>query len=148
MAHSIKRLSLSEMDRAAVVLRVAFDHALPWLSGLHTPEEDRTFFRSHVFLNDEVWGAIDIEVIGFIAFREGWIDHLYVLPERQGQGVGDTLLQIAKSKWPILNLWTFQKNLAARSFYEKRGFAPMELTDGSGNEENEPDILYQWKMTS
>ena len=28
------------MDAAAAVHRAAFDQALPWLAGLHTPEED------------------------------------------------------------------------------------------------------------
>ncbi|WP_421726281.1 GNAT family N-acetyltransferase [Bauldia sp.] len=147
MTYSIRRLSLSDMDRAAIVLRTAFDDALPWLSGLHTPEEDRAFFRNRVFVDDEVWGAIDGEIIGIIAFREGWIDQLYVLPGRQREGVGEKLLQVAKSTWPSLKLWTFQKNRAARDFYEKHGFAPEEMTDGSGNEEREPDVLYAWRRT-
>ena len=145
MPYSVKRLSLAEMDHAAVILRTAFDDRLPWLSGLHTPEEDREFFRRYVFANCEVWGAIDNEAIGFIAFREGWIDHLYVLPARQKQGVGEALLEVAKVAWPDLKLWTFQKNLPARVFYEKRGFSLIEETDGGGNEEREPDVLYRWR---
>lgn len=148
MAYSIQRLSLSDMDRAAAVLRIAFDTALPWLSGLHTPEEDRAFFRGHVFVNDAVWGAVDGEIIGIIAFRDGWVDQLYVLPDRQREGVGKALLQVAKSTWPSLKLWTFQKNLAARAFYESQGFAPEKTTDGSGNEEREPDVLYTWSLTA
>ena len=92
-----------------------------------------------------MWGAIDNEAIGFIAFREGWIDHLYVLPARQKQGVGEALLEVAKVAWPDLKLWTFQKNLPARVFYEKRGFSLIEETDGGGNEEREPDVLYRWR---
>lgn len=147
MPFSFRRLSLEEMDRAAVILRTAFDERLPWLAGLHTPEEDRNFFRGHVFTHCEVWGAVDGDIIGFVAFREGWIDHLYVLPEQQGKGAGDALLQVAKSLQTSLQLWTFRKNLVARAFYEKRGFVAVGETDGSDNEEHEPDILYRWQMT-
>jgi hypothetical protein len=38
----------------------------------------------------------------------------------------------------------FQRNERARTFYERRGCHVVELTDGSGNEEREPDALYEW----
>ena len=41
-----------------------------------------------------------------------------------------------------LSLWTFQRNAAARRFYERRGFTLVEETDGSRNMEKEPDALY------
>jgi hypothetical protein len=43
-----------------------------------------------------------------------------------------------------LDLWTFQQNAAARRFYEGRGFKPVEMTDGSGNDERVPDVRYRW----
>jgi len=80
----------------AVVHRAAFNDRLPWLAGLHTPTEDRTYFREQVFQKYEIWGALDnARLIGIIAFREDWIDHLYVLPNVQGQGVGTALLHIS-----------------------------------------------------
>ena len=88
---------------------------------------------------------MDGGLIGFIALCEGWIDQFYVLPARQRQGVGEALLDIAKTVFPELHLWTFQRNAPARRFYEKRGFAVMEQTDGHRNEEREPDILYRWR---
>jgi len=33
---------------------------------------------------------------------------------------------------------------ATARFYEARGFALVRETDGSGNEEKEPDALYLW----
>jgi putative acetyltransferase len=144
MAFSLRRLVLHEMDEAAVVHRAAFDDRLRWLAGLHTPEGDRTYFRNHVFSACEVWGAMDEGMIGFIAFREEWIDQLYVLPHRQRQGVGCALLQVAKAALPRLFLWTFQRNAHARRFYESHGFVAIRETDGSGNEEREPDVLYRW----
>ena len=117
-----QRLQLADMDAAAMVHRAAFDHALPWLAGLHTPEEDRQFFRTRLFAACEVWGAVDgAELVGIIAFREGWIDQLYVLPTAQRRGIGTDLLDVARSKFARLQLWTFQRNAPARRFYKSRG---------------------------
>ena len=142
---STRQLELADMDAAARVHRAAFDHALPWLSGLHTPDEDRWFYRERVFTGCQVHGAFEGGALAaIIAFRGGWIDQLYVLPEMQGRGVGSELLQVAKRAFDGLQLWTFQRNLRARRFYEARGFVLVEETDGAGNEENEPDARYRW----
>ncbi len=142
----IRQLHLDEMEAAARVHRRSFDERLPWLAGLHTPEEDRAFFRDHVFRGCQVWGALEgSEVVGVIAFREGFIDQLYILPEFQGRGLGSALLEVAKRSGGPLELWTFQKNLRARRFYEARGFVAVELTDGATNEEREPDVRYAWE---
>jgi len=141
----LRQLTLGDMDRAALVHRASFNERLPWLSGLHTPDEDRRFFREHVFAECRVWGAFESGVmLGIIAFREGWIDQLYVLPCAQGRGIGAALLEIVRSGGKDLSLWTFQRNAAARRFYERHGFVVMKQTDGSGNEEREPDVLYRW----
>ncbi|MGI9169315.1 MAG: GNAT family N-acetyltransferase, partial [Caulobacteraceae bacterium] len=139
---ALARLALEDMDAAARVHRAAFDHRLPWLSGLHTPAEDRGFYRDHIFNDCAVWGASDAAgLAGFIAFREDWVDQLYVLPAAQNRGVGSRLLSVAQAAFPQLSLWTFQRNTGARRFYEARGFVVVELTDGARNEEREPDML-------
>jgi GNAT superfamily N-acetyltransferase len=141
----LRRLELADMDQAAHVHRTAYDSALPWLAGLHTPGEDRWFFRERLFGTCEVWGAFNhAAMIGIIAFRAHWIDQLYVLPAAQGRGVGTGLLQVAQTAFDRLQLWTFQRNGPARRFYEARGFALVRQTDGAGNEEKEPDALYLW----
>jgi putative acetyltransferase len=145
MDYRLQRLAPDDMDAVAVIHRAAFDERLPWLAGLHTPDEDRAFFRGPVFESCEVWGAFDGDrLAGFIAFRPGWIDQFYILPADQGRGVGRALLAIAKARHGALSLWTFQRNAGARAFYEANGFAAAELTDGSGNEEREPDVRYVW----
>ena len=133
------------MDAAAKVLRASFDERLPWLAGLHTPAEDRAFFRNVLFPDCQVWGAEEGGLLGIMAFRQGWIDQLYVLPGHQGRGIGTALLDIAKATFDTLQLWTFQKNGPARRFYEARGFIAVQETDGQGNEEQEPDVLYRWE---
>jgi GNAT superfamily N-acetyltransferase len=141
----LRQLKLADMDAAARVVRTAFDQALPSLAGLHMPQEDQWFFRERVFNTCEMWGAFDGAAMrGIIAFREGWIDQLYVLPEAQRRGVGKDLLQVAQNAFDRLQLWTFQRNAPARRFYKARGFALIQETDGAGNEEKEPDALYLW----
>lgn len=141
---TVRKLEVKESDAVAQVLRASFDERLPWLSGLHTPEEDRNFVRAHLFLQCEIWGGFDPDLIGFIAFAPGWVEQLYVLPGHQGRGVGGALLAPAKAANAELRLWTFQRNASARRFYERHSFIAIEETDGSANEEREPDVLYRW----
>ncbi len=142
----MRALTRGDMDQAARVHRAAFDERLPWLAGLHTPADDLAYFCDVVFAACAVWGAFEgAEWTGFIAFREGWIDQLYVLPRAQGAGVGRSLLDLAKASSGDLSLWTFQRNAAARRFYERNGFTEVRLTDGAGNMEREPDVLYRWR---
>ncbi len=120
--------------------------AMPWLPMLHSREDTIAYFAGHVLLHEEVLVAeVNQLVVGFIALEGDHVDHLYIAPAYQGRGIGDTLLAMAKEVRPDgLMLWTFQRNARARQFYEARGFVAGELTDGSRNEEREPDALYRW----
>jgi ribosomal protein S18 acetylase RimI-like enzyme len=120
--------------------------AMPWLPVLHSREDTIAYFAGHVLLHEEVLVAeVNQLVVGFIALEGDHVDHLYIAPAYQGRGIGDTLLAMAKEVRPDgLMLWTFQRNARARQFYEARGFVAAELTDGSRNEEREPDALYRW----
>jgi GNAT superfamily N-acetyltransferase len=142
----LRQLAIEETDQAAAVLRASFDQALPTLAGLHTPAEDRWFFRERLFVDGQIWGYFnDQELVGIIAFREGWIDQLYILPAWQGRRIGTALLQVAQDRFDRLSLWTFQRNKRARSFYERHGFVAIRETDGSRNEEKDPDVMYSWQ---
>lgn len=133
---------------AAVIAAIHRDSraaAMPWLPKLHTPEEDLFFFESSVMKSCEVYIAQSEErLLGFCAVRDTWIDHLYIRPENFQQSCGTQLLDRAKLGRSELHLWCFQRNEVARRFYEKRGFKPVELTDGRLNEEKEPDVRYAW----
>jgi len=121
---------------------------MPHMPVLHTPEEDLTYFSTTVFVNSEVW-LVQREgiVVGFIAVRVGWVDHLYIHPDHQRLGFGSQLLTVAQQSQPTLRLWTFQCNQPARRFYEHHGFCAERETDGSGNDERQPDVLYLWTST-
>ena len=120
--------------------------AMPWLPVLHSREDTISYFAHHVLLHEQVI-VVEVNqlVVGFIALEREHIDHLYIAPAYQGEGFGDRLLAIAKESRPDgLTLWAFQRNARARRFYEARGFVASRLTDGSRNEEHEPDVLYTW----
>ncbi|MBR0775898.1 GNAT family N-acetyltransferase [Bradyrhizobium diazoefficiens] len=145
----LRLLALTDMGAAAQVHRIAFDQAMPWLAGLHTPDQDRWFYRERVFPTCRVWGRFDgDELRGIIAFRDGWIEQLYVLPAAHSRGIGTELLDVAKQDCAQLELWTFQRNARARRFYEARGFILAEETKGERNEEQEPDARYAWTRSS
>lgn len=145
MAWRYKPLDGDALADAARVHRASFDHALPTLAGLHTPEEDRWYWTNVLAASCEIWGAFDgTQLTAVTAFRSGWIEQLYVLPIAQRSGAGSGLLRIAKERHPVLQLWTFQRNAAARRFYERHGFMAVLETDGAENEEKEPDVLLRW----
>jgi GNAT superfamily N-acetyltransferase len=113
------------------------------------PDEDRPKLGAWLVERHEVWVAEEGGgAAGFAGLSLGWLDHLYVDPGTQNRGIGTGLLEHAKRLQPDgLRLWVFQKNEGARRFYERHGCRVVELTDGSGNEEEEPDALYEWRPT-
>jgi GNAT superfamily N-acetyltransferase len=120
--------------------------AMPWLAVLHSREETIAYFADRLRAHEKLLVAeVNALVVGFIALEGNHVDHLYIAPSYQNRGIGHTLLAKAKELYPNgLTLWTFQRNARARRFYEARGFVASEFTDGSRNEEREPDVLYTW----
>src|SRR5438270_7262064 len=117
----LRQLALTDMGAAAQVHRIAFDQAMLWLVGLHTPDEDSWFYRERVFPACRVWGRFDDDVLsGIMAFREGWIEQLYVLPMAQGRGIGSELLNVAKQACDRLELWPSKRNAGARGSSDSR----------------------------
>jgi GNAT superfamily N-acetyltransferase len=120
--------------------------AMPYLPELHTDEETVHWLENVVLATYDVAVAeVDGRIAGFAALEGSLLGHLYVDPARQRQGVGSALLDWAKETRPAgFRFWVFQRNEQARGFYEAHGCRLVELTDGSRNEEREPDALYEW----
>lgn len=139
-------LLLEETDDAARLYRVTATVCDWYDPQLHTPDEDRAFYRDTVFAKNAMLGAFGGEgLLGYLAWRDGWVDHLYVRPSHQSKGIGGALLDRVKDDNDELRLWTFQMSHDARRFYERHDFVAEEFTDGSGNEEKLPDVRYHWK---
>ena len=143
---TLRPLRADETAAAARIHRRAIG-TWPFLpEALHTPEDDRAFYRETVFPAGTILGAFDgKDLIGHIAFRPGWVDHFYVDPDRQSEGIGALLLERVKTELAEIRLWTLQANAGARRFYERHGFRVEEFTDGSANEEQLPDVRYRWR---
>jgi len=140
---TLRRAVPADAPSIARVHRLAMRISLPFLPELHTAEEDLWFVRERLMTSCEIWVAdAGGEAVGYIAFKPGWIEHLYIHPEHQGRGLGGGLLDVALADGSERNLWTFQENRRARAFYERRGFTAVEFTDGEGNEEKTPDVRY------
>ena len=135
-----------EIDTIADVFIASF-RGLTFLPQLHTDDETRRWIRTVMVPGHEVWVAeMDGRIVGFASLEGNLLGHLYVHPDAQDRGVGTALLEIVKRERPEgFELWVFQRNIGGRRFYERHGCRLMELTDGSGNEEREPDARYEWR---
>lgn len=88
-------------------------------------------------------------VVGMMAVARqdgvGWIDQLYLHTSVVGRGIGTRFIALAiESLGSPVRLYTFQENAGARRFYERHGFRAIAFSDGSDNEEQCPDVLYEW----
>ncbi|MCG7518681.1 GNAT family N-acetyltransferase [Ruegeria sp. Ofav3-42] len=115
-----------------------------WMPELHTQAETIAFCGRMIDLNWVTVAETDQGVVGFLALNGAEIHSLYLSPNARGQGIGQKLLEHAKSCRSHLSLFAFQANLPARRFYERNGFAEVARSDGAGNDENLPDIKYVW----
>ena len=134
--------ALAEVHLAS---RTAAVPAMP--AGIHTDAEVRAWVGGWDLAAHDVWLAtLGEDVVGYARFTPTWLDDLYVVPSAQGFGVGSALLDLVKAQRPDgFALWVFESNEPARTFYAARGLVELEHTDGSGNEEREPDVLYEWQ---
>lgn len=141
----LRRAAPADGDRIAALFRRSFG-TLTFLPTLHTPEEDRRFFAG-IVAGQEVWVAEeDGQIVGFAALSEEMLGHLYVEPGDRRRGVGSALFERVKERRPDgFTFWVFQQNEVARRFYERHGCRAIRFTDGSQNEEREPDVLYEWR---
>ena len=111
----------------------------------HTFEEDQAYFRDVILINNDVWVVeIDRKPVAFMAIAGDFIDQLYVHPDYQRIGLGESLLAHARTLSPEhLWLYTLQINTNGRAFYEKNGFRIVKLGI-SPAPESEPDVEYHW----
>ncbi|WP_265458353.1 GNAT family N-acetyltransferase [Enterococcus sp. HY326] len=96
--------------------------------------------EAHDFIADEYWesqlplvskllpaATLLVEeragtIVGFLGLQENYIAGLFVLKEFRRLGIGQSLLDYAKTQHSQLNLSVYQKNTDARQFYQKNGF--------------------------
>ncbi|MFQ3544688.1 GNAT family N-acetyltransferase [Halobacillus rhizosphaerae] len=107
--------------------------------------DNHVHFLNHILPQDfqiEL-AMMDEQVAGIIAYNQSEISQLYIHVSYQGLGIGTKLLERAKERSRRLTLYTFEVNKNAQQFYERNGFRV--IGRGNENEENLPDLLYEWK---
>ncbi|MGW7411184.1 GNAT family N-acetyltransferase [Streptomyces sp. NPDC054863] len=155
---TLRRATEADAEAAADVWLRSYDAALPDVRRAHSDDEVRGWFRYVLVPGGDTWVAEDGAggaggtasaagaLAGVMVLDEAGIDQLYLAPERRGRGLGDLFVARAKELRPGgLELWTFQVNTPAHRFYVRHGFTEAERTDGSRNEEREPDVRFVWK---
>ncbi|MEU6225864.1 GNAT family N-acetyltransferase [Streptomyces sp. NPDC047042] len=146
---ALRRAVAGDARAAADVLLRSRAVALPTVAWPKSDDEVRDYFRDVVVPHRETWVAEASDgggIVGVMVLDGDKVSQLYLHPEWRGHGIGDLFVALAKERSPGgLSLWTFQVNKPAHRFYERHGFVAVEHTDGSGNEEREPDVRYAWR---
>jgi GNAT superfamily N-acetyltransferase len=142
----LRRAGPSDSAAVAQVYIASRRGAAAYMPTIHSDDDIRRWIAAVMMPALEVWVAeTDGRIVGFLALDGEMLDQLFVVPAAQHRGVGDRLLAKAKELRPRrLQLYTFQKNAPARSFYEARGFVAIDFNSGERNEERESDVLYEW----
>ena len=141
----LRRGEPEDVAPVARMMRSTYD-LMDYIPRLHTAEEDLGYVGG-LFGDHEIWVAEnDAGILGFAVLSSDQLLQIHVDPDQQNRGIGKRLLDQAKERRPDgFSLWTFQKNVGARRFYERHGLELVRLTDGEGNEEREPDVQYAWR---
>jgi len=146
---NLRRATAPDAPAAADVWLRSFSAALPTIVRPRTDDDVRDYFREVVVPLRETWVAdagAGGGIVGVMVLRDDELSQLYLHPDWRGRGLGDRFVALAKERSPGgLGLWAFQINEPARRFYERHGFVAVTFTDGSGNEEGEPDVRYVWR---
>ena len=165
---TIRRATGPDARPAADVWLRSFAAALPTVVSPRSADDVRDYFRDVVVPLREIWvadagggdeggggdgggggGGGGGGIVGLMVVNGDLLSQLYLDPDWRGRGLGDRFVGLAKERSPEgLHLWTFQVNKPAHRFYERHGFVAVEFTDGSGNEEREPDVRYVWEPKS
>lgn len=83
-------------------------------------------------------------ISGFVGIMDGkYIAGLFVLPERQFNGIGRQLIEFCQNKYDILELDAYVKNDRAVHFYLKNGFQICSKT--LQEETQEEEYRMRWK---
>ncbi len=134
---------------ALALIHLLARRAAPMPDPVHSDDDVRRWLRERVADHApgaETWVAeVEGVPVGYARTTAGWLDDLYVQPAHQGTGVGAALLDLVTARQPEgFCLWVFESNRPAREFYARHGLVELERTDGSANEEGEPDVRLAW----
>ncbi|WP_431268489.1 GNAT family N-acetyltransferase [Dankookia sp. P2] len=121
----------------AQIHRAAREAALPGLREPWGEAAVAAWLRDTLLARHRVWVAVAAgSAIAYLGLAGTELLHLYVAPGFQRRGIGGRLLAGAIAAAPGgLALYAFERNHAARRFYERHGFRGAERRPASANEE-------------
>jgi GNAT superfamily N-acetyltransferase len=139
MTPLLRAATIDDATRIADLLIDTRKAFMPYAPSAHTEAEVRAWVASKLVpAGGVVVAEVDGTVVGAMAVAAAagvsWINQMAT--HLLARAIG-----ILK---PPIRLWTFQQNTGARRFYERNGFVAIEFTDGQGNEERCPDVLYEF----
>jgi GNAT superfamily N-acetyltransferase len=150
---TLRSATAADASRVAEILLASRAAHLPFAPLAHSADEVRAWVAQVLVAGGGVRVAVcggELRAMSAHAADNGvgWIEQLYVEPGFTGLGLGAALLGRMRSELLVagahpLRLWCFQANTGARRFYERHGFVAVDFTDGRGNEEGCPDVLYE-----
>ena len=141
---TVRDFAPDDLEAVAAILRSATRQAYTFMAWSHDDDSYAAFIAATL----PTWNAVRVAIadgqpVGFACLEGDLLDQLFVLPGWQGKGIGSLLLDDVKTLRPDgFRLYTFEKNLAARAFYERRGC--VETGRGFSEQEQEADIAYRW----
>jgi GNAT superfamily N-acetyltransferase len=151
MPANLRTAAPGDATEVAEVLITSREAFLPFAPSPHSPEDILAWVTRQLIPTGAVTVAqVDGRVAGVMATSHdgavSWIDQLYVRPGDVSCGIGARLLASAHTRLPLpIRLYTFQPNAGARRFFERHGYIAIEFTDGRANEEQCPDVLYEYR---
>jgi len=144
----IREYRSEDFDAVTILWRISREKSIPefQLEKGHFFFEDRDYFQKQIIKNNQIWVVVSQNYpVGFMAMNNDFVDQLYIDPDHQRRGIGQSLLNLARERSPEhVWLYTLQVNASARAFYEKNGFVA-EKFGISPPPESEPDVEYHWR---
>ena len=144
----IRPFEISDEARVSKVWLKASLDEYTYLPQVQSLDEEKALriFHKIITLKSDIWLEVDeLNIRGFVALQESYIDRLYIDPEFQRQGIGTALVKFAKDRHPEgIELRTHQQNKRACEFYQKHGFEAVKYGI-SPPPESAPDVEYHWR---
>ena len=128
------------------LFQAAVIHAISWKEShrsfcapdfveMHTPERQQGYIGNKMKGGSKFYMLIEDEPIGIVSVKDGLIEDLYILPDKQKMGYGTKLLQFAIAQCTDTpTLWILENNANAKRLYHKMGFQETgrihAITDG------------------
>jgi putative acetyltransferase len=145
----ICQANIPDADEIANLFLKTFRVEFPSIQLIHPDKETRQWFREVFLPGATTWVAVDDNlIVSFMSLKDNTIEKIFTDPHYQGRGTGTKLIDLAKEMHPEgLRLTTFSINHRARKLYEQLGFKLTGTDNGQNNEENEPEVVYEWSAS-